>query len=258
LPVIFFLAISRIGIRRTLLYSTVAYLVAFACEWSSAVAGTGIPFGVYRYIESTKDKELWVCGVPFMDSLSFTFLSYVSWEMAILLLGPMFRKESGGGASSRAGRNSMLTSVIASLLMMFLDIVIDPVALQGDRWFLGKIYEYPKGGAYFGVTLMNFLGWFVVCFIILRLYIILERLVGERVPGNGAAMRSQLPYRELGPVVLYFGVIGFNLFMTFWIGETMMGFVGSFLTLSLALLVIIVLSKTGGWRSREIDSGEGG
>jgi putative membrane protein len=99
-----FLAITRIGIRRTLLYTTVAYLVAFACEWSSAVAGTGIPFGVYRYIQSTKNQELWVFGVPFMDSLSFTFLSYVSWEMAILVLPPIVRTRNGpADSASRFG-----------------------------------------------------------------------------------------------------------------------------------------------------------
>jgi putative membrane protein len=144
--------------------------------------------------------------------------------------------------------------------MMFLDVVIDPVALQGDRWFLGKIYEYPNGGAYFGVTLANFAGWFVVCFIIIRLYIVLERLVRERGPDDGRAVLGRpVPLKQLGPVLLYFGVLGFNLFMTFWIGETLLGVIGSFLTLSLAFLVIIVLINRGGWRSHGMDSaGEGG
>src|SRR5215207_6397498 len=82
-----FLAITHIGLKRTALFSVLAYFVAFICEWSSAVAATGFPFGLYHYINTTSDKELWIAGVPFMDSLSFTFLSYVSWELATMLLG---------------------------------------------------------------------------------------------------------------------------------------------------------------------------
>src|SRR5262245_40287773 len=82
-----FLAITHIGWRRAALFTTVAYAVAFLCEWSSAVAGTGFPFGLYYYIDRSSHRELWIAGVPFMDSLSFTFLSYVSWEMATVLLG---------------------------------------------------------------------------------------------------------------------------------------------------------------------------
>jgi uncharacterized membrane protein len=82
-----FLAITHIGWRRTALFTTVAYAVAFLSEWNSAVAGRGFPFGLYYYIDQTSHRELWIAGVPFMDSLSFTFLSYVSWELATGLLG---------------------------------------------------------------------------------------------------------------------------------------------------------------------------
>jgi uncharacterized membrane protein len=68
-------------------YTTLAYAVAFLCEWSSAVAATGFPFGLYYYINHTGDRELWVAGSAFMDPLSLAFLSYVSWELATTLLG---------------------------------------------------------------------------------------------------------------------------------------------------------------------------
>ena len=40
---------------------------------------------------------------------------------------------------------------LTCLLFMLIDVVIDPVALRGDRWFLGQIYGYPDPGVYFGV-----------------------------------------------------------------------------------------------------------
>ncbi len=85
-PPIIFLAITHMGWKRTGLFTALAYTVAFLCEWSSAVAATGFPFGLYYYIDRTSDRELWIAGVPFMDSLSFTFLAYVSWELGTILL----------------------------------------------------------------------------------------------------------------------------------------------------------------------------
>lgn len=235
-----FLAITHIGLKRTALFTVLAYCVAFLCEWSSAVAATGFPFGLYYYIPATTDKELWIAGVPFMDSLSFTFLSYVSWELAVMILGRV--KVSGRDVQVVNGesvRNSWAVTLLAAFLMMYLDIIIDPVALLGDRWFLGRIYYYPNGGSYFGITLANFLGWYFVCFAILRLYVLLEKLFKLKQANNRGILNYR--YKALGPVGLYFGVLGFNLFMTFWVGERMLGIVGVIIVLPLALLVLTSL-----------------
>ena len=244
-----FLAVTHIGWKRTALFTVIAYLVAFACEWSSAVAATGFPFGLYYYIAETRDRELWVAGVPFMDSLSVTFLSYVSWELAVTLLG---RLRAGGRdvrlVEGGAARESWAVTLLASFLMMYLDVIIDPVALRGERWFLGKIYYYPEGGIYFGVTIANFLGWFFVCFAILRLFVWLERACFGRARAGRPAGVREYRYQALGPVGLYFGVLGFNLFMTFWIGELLLGVVGVAVVLPLAVMVAVALYQ-GAFRS---------
>jgi putative membrane protein len=238
-----FLAITHIGWKRTALFTALAYLIAFLCEWSSAVAATGFPFGLYHYIDQTSHRELWIAGVPFMDSLSFTFLSYVSWELATMILG---RVHAGWRdvqvLNAEQTRRLWPTALLASFLMMYLDIIIDPVALQGDRWFLGKIYYYPDGGSYFGITVANFLGWYFVCFVIIRSFVWLERLIFSRAEGVASGVRSYR-YKALGPVGLYFGVLGFNLFMTFWIGERMLGVVGVIIVLPLILIILLTLGK---------------
>jgi uncharacterized membrane protein len=237
-----FLAVTHLGWKRTALFTVLAYGVAFVCEWSSAVAATGFPFGLYYYIDRTSHRELWVAGVPFMDSLSFTFLSYVSWELAVTILGRV--KASWRDVrviDGDAVRGSWAVTLLAAFLMMYLDIIIDPVALRGDRWFLGKIYYYPDGGSYFGITLANFLGWYFVCFVILRLFLLLERLLKlDRAEARG---KLDYRYKALGPAGLYFGVLGFNLCMTFWIGERMLGVVGVIVTLPLAVLVLVALYR---------------
>jgi uncharacterized membrane protein len=245
-----FLAVTHIGWKRTALFTALAYLIAFLCEWSSAVAATGFPFGLYYYINETSDKELWIAGVPFMDSLSFTFLSYVSWELATMLTGRLQVNWRDVQVLNREqASRSWATAMLASFLMMYLDIIIDPVALRGDRWFLGKIYYYPDGGSYFGITLANFLGWYFVCFIILRLFVWLEKLIFKNgsVPGTEAtgfpAGVRQYRYKALGAMGLYFGILGFNLFMTFWIGERMLGVVGVIIVLPLVVMILLTLGK---------------
>jgi putative membrane protein len=238
-----FLAITHIGWKRTALFTALAYAIAFLCEWSSAVAATGFPFGLYYYIDQTSHRELWVAGVPFMDSLSFTFLSYVSWELATMLLGRLkVSWRDAQALDAEVVRRRWSTALLAAFLMMYLDIIIDPVALRGDRWFLGKIYYYPDGGSYFGITIANFLGWFLVCFVIVRLFVWLERMIFAKASNPAAGVRNYR-YKALGPVGLYFGVLGFNLFMTFWIGERELGVVGVIIILPLMLMIALSFGK---------------
>ena len=76
------------GWRRTALFTLVGYFTAWAAEFSSI--HNGIPFGRYNYISApTIDRELWVFGVPFMDSISFVFLAYASFGLALLASSPI-------------------------------------------------------------------------------------------------------------------------------------------------------------------------
>ena len=95
-----------------------------------------------------------------------------------------------------------------------------PVALRGDRWFLGKIYEYPEPGFYFGMPLTNFLGWAVVGFATIALFQQIDRaLAAEPTLDRGVEP-------ILCGVILYYLILGFNLSMTFAIGEMLLGITG--------------------------------
>src|ERR1700757_4773546 len=86
LGVFLFASIVNFGIRTTVLFTVLTYAVALACEWSSV--HNGFPFGLYHYIPATRDREIWVMGVPLMDSLSFTFLSFASYTVALIVSSP--------------------------------------------------------------------------------------------------------------------------------------------------------------------------
>src|SRR5438093_11349683 len=87
LAVFVFSAKRLLGWKRTGLFFVISWITAFLCEYSST--RTGIPFGWYHYTGSTVGQELYLSNVPFMDSLSFTFLLYARYCLAFFFLLPV-------------------------------------------------------------------------------------------------------------------------------------------------------------------------
>ena len=236
-----FAAIRLIGWPRTWRFWLISWATAFVCEYSST--RTGIPFGWYFYNGSTVGQELYFADVPFMDSISFSFLLYAAYCVALCLLLPI---EGATPSITRrlnrlrldiAARTSAPVLLLTAFLFAFIDMVIDPVALRGDRWFLGKIYFYPDPGLHFGVPFANYVGWAVVGILSLALYFPLER----RLPALNISA-SVTPRLLLG-VGLYYGVLAFNLGVTFWIGESLMGLSGLLMHLPVLALLLFRLVR---------------
>lgn len=221
------LAARDLGSRRALSFLFWGSAVAFTAEFAST--RIGIPFGPYQYTGLTAGRELYLSNVPLFDPLSFPFLAYGSWCLARWASG----RCRGIGVAG-----------LAALLMVLLDVVIDPLAVRGDRWFLGRVFFYPDGGVYFGVPLSNFFGWGVVGVAIIGGYL-------WGAPGPEPARGS--PRAGVG---LYYGVFLFNWTLTLWIGEpglAAMGFLLHgllFLVLwcGLAARVVAWADMPGGWR----------
>jgi len=236
-----FAAIQLIGWPRTWRFWLISWATAFVCEFSST--RNGIPFGWYPYNGSTVGQELYFSNVPFMDSISFSFLLYAAYCVALCLLLPPAQSSSAIQPRLKplrfdpATRTTWSVLLLTAFLFAFIDMVIDPVALRGDRWFLGKIYYYPDPGIHFGVPFANYVGWAVVGLISLAIYFPLER----RLPALSLPL-SVTPRLLLG-VGLYYGVLAFNLSVTFWIGESFMGMSG--LLMHLPLIALLMLRLAG-------------
>ena len=138
------LAAWQLGLGRTLAFLAAGYLVSWLAELCSI--HTGFPFGVYIYIPATVNRELWVAGVPFMDSLSYVFMAFASYSLALLALSPGRWQGWRFFQDDRPLLSSWRTTILGGVLMMTLDVVVDPLALRGYRWFLGQIYGYPSPG----------------------------------------------------------------------------------------------------------------
>jgi uncharacterized membrane protein len=238
----FLFAASRlIGWRRTVCFLAITYSVALLCELSST--RTGFPFGWYYYTGSTIGQELYIADVPFMDSLSFPFLLYASYCMALAFILPAASaQESDLGVRiiridfPLATRTGWPVILLTILFFAFIDIIIDPIALQGERWFLGRIYYYPEPGTHFGVPIANYIGWAIVGLLSLRGYLPLDRRLGQP-----EAESPDVAWRVLLGCGLYYGVLIFNLTVTFWIGEVLMGTTGVFIYLPVTVLLALRL-----------------
>ena len=109
-------------------------------------------------------QELYFSNVPFMDSISFSFLLYAAYCVALCLVLPIRPSPASTHPMLKplhldvAARTSWSVFLLTAFLFAFIDMVIDPVALRGDRWFLGKIYYYPDPGMHFGVPFANYVG----------------------------------------------------------------------------------------------------
>jgi uncharacterized membrane protein len=124
---------ARTRVERLLLLAVA--LLGFAAEVTGV--HTRVPFGAYEYTDALGPRLL---GVPFVMAFAWmTLAAYVKQMLARFNLAPWVE-----------------TFVAASWLTAF-DLLIDPLASnQLGYW------HWAERGAYFGVPLANFAGWFAV------------------------------------------------------------------------------------------------
>jgi putative membrane protein len=243
-------AVTHLGWRKTCYITVSGYLISFVSEFSSI--NTGFPYGWYYYIEATKNKELWIAGVPFFDSLSYVFLAYCSYSTALLVVSPVkaWRRDFVT-LETRSIRKSFSVLLLGSLFQVFLDIIIDPVALQGHRWFLGQIYGYREAGCHFGVPFSNYAGWWLVSAVMIFAVQRIDCRVKEKKEKPFGVY--PFPFRSLLGPLLYLSVLIFNLSMTLIIGEKLMAMSGIFVfTLPIAISAVLIIRRTNRYSRDEL------
>jgi bisanhydrobacterioruberin hydratase len=119
---------------RTALWLLAAGLLGFFIEVFAV--NTGFPFGMYSYTDSLQPS---VFRVPAVMCAAWISLLALSRQTVLRLRGPRWR-----------------LILLASVMMVIFDLVIDPVAagpLHHWRW--------NEAGAYYGIPFSNFIGWFL-------------------------------------------------------------------------------------------------
>ena len=115
---------------------------------------TGFPFGSYYFTDVMGPK---LFHVPILLGLAYVGIGYISWTLALLIL-----KETRG---QLAGATIFTVPVVASFIMVAWDFSTDAV------WStLVHCWICPKGGAFFGVPVSNFLGWYFTVYVFYQLF----------------------------------------------------------------------------------------
>ena len=115
---------------------------------------TGFPFGHYHFTGLMGPK---LFGVPVLLGLAYLGMAYLSWALACLILGGM--------RDPLAGFRVVTLPMVAAFIMVAWDFSQDPV------WStILHLWIWQQGGAYLGVPVSNFLGWYLTVYVIYQLF----------------------------------------------------------------------------------------
>ena len=232
-----FLALRRWGWRQTLLWLISGYCIAWLSEYSSI--HNGFPYGHYKYVYENMPGELMIAGVPFFDSLSYVFLTFAGFMTGWFVIASKAKQSRSANRDRRALRarddnwkTALKLVILGAFLTMMLDVIVDPVATMGEKWFLGQIHYYVNPGWYFGVPLTNFGGWFLVAFAIIGFNVV----AWQAFPNALGGMKMRSGIKSLEPL-LYLSVGLFQSIVALWIGAYFLGFINATLCAVIAGLL---------------------
>lgn len=216
------------GIKTTIVWMITCYIVAWSSEYSSI--HTGFPYGWYEYVYENLKGELLIKGVPFFDSLSYSFLIFAGWMMAMSNVGNNHCTDPLNSGRHRGLPLQQIKYIIwGALFTMLLDVIIDPVATMGSMWFLGEIHRYLHPGFYFGVPLTNFGGWFLTAFVAIFVNILLWQIFPSIAPKQ---KHSETKIDNRLPILFYCGIALFNIAIALWLRQ--------FLLAGISTLILII------------------
>jgi uncharacterized membrane protein len=138
----------RYGRRHFLVFFMLTFVISWSYETSSIL--TGFPFGHYVYTDKLGPK-LWL--VPLLIMPAYFSMGYIAWTLGHVLVDRFDDR--------LAGAEVVLVPVLASFVMVMWDLVIDPASST-----ITGAWIWRDGGGYFGVPLVNFLGWYLCVFTI--------------------------------------------------------------------------------------------
>ncbi len=143
----------RYGLRGSLVFFAIA--VVFSNIFENLSIATGFPFGHYTHSAQMGPK---LFLVPVVIGPGYFFLCYLAWTLANAL---------AAGATATRLKWALTMPVIAAFIVVGADLCADPLGST-----LAHDWVYAHGGAYFGVPLSNYLGWFLVTWIIFQTFAI--------------------------------------------------------------------------------------
>jgi carotene biosynthesis associated membrane protein len=157
---------QNLGWKRTLLLLVLTFAISLLFECVGVA--TGWVYGGYHYTDKLGPKFLGL--VPLLIPVAWFMMTYPSYVIANHLV-PSIK-------SVQVWRLGV--AAIGALVMTAWDLAMDPMMVAGGHW----VWEEP--GAYFGIPLQNYLGWWLTTFVTFWLFLSLARLQPQQKPASGS------------------------------------------------------------------------
>ena len=230
--ILFIIAVAhgakRYGKKNITIFFIITWAVSFFFENLSI--RTGFPFGFYHYSPS-----LGLLTVPLIIIFAYFSVGYLSWMLSHILTGQYHKKLKG--------KQIFTVPFIAAFIMVIWDLTIDPISstLQG-------LWIWTTPGAYFGVPISNFFGWFLVVYIFFQIFALY--ISRYDIEHENALNNFNKPYWSEAAAV--YGIVGLGTMLSIF-------YQYNDITLSMALLTvytmifITILALINIWNNPDLD-----
>jgi len=155
----------RLGWRKTLLLLALTFGVSLLFE--SVGVATGWVYGPYHYTDKLGPKFLGL--VPYLIPVAWFMMTYPSFIIASRL----------APALKNVWAWRVWVAGVGALVMTAWDLAMDPMMSAGGHW----IWEVE--GAYFGIPLQNYWGWWLTVFVTFILFLTVGRGTNKFEPTMG-------------------------------------------------------------------------
>jgi uncharacterized membrane protein len=135
---------------------------------------TGFPFGHYHYTGGGKIFE-----VPWFIGPSYLATGYLAWVVATALLDDVRR--------DAPWLTTIGTPVVGAFAMTAWDLALDPATSTVNHAWI-----WENGGGFFGVPLVNFLGWTFTVYVFMQVFALYLRARGPAAQPGGRATAGDL------------------------------------------------------------------
>jgi uncharacterized membrane protein len=143
---------DRFGWKRSLLLLGLTFIVSLLFECLGVA--TGKVYGPYHYTDLLEPKFLGL--VPLLIPAAWFMMMYPSLVIATRVIPEQWE-----------GRTRLIgTAAVGALVMTAWDLVMDPLMVAGGYW----VWEVE--GAYFGVPLQNYWGWWLTTLVTFLLFLV--------------------------------------------------------------------------------------
>lgn len=150
---------QNLGWKSTLLLLALTFAISLLFECVGVA--TGWVYGPYHYTDKLGAKFLGL--VPLLIPVAWFMMTYPSYVIARRLIP----------AIQNGWVWRLSVAALGAVIMTAWDLAMDPMMVAGGHW----VWEQP--GAYFGIPLQNYSGWWLTTFITFFLFLSIGQIFAE-------------------------------------------------------------------------------